>query len=131
MNTAPMYKLVAALHLTDEQIKAYEELPDNGPKTKLTAAQTQFISRLYYDKVEVNGFRMGWGKELYEVEKKEGWPSGGRVSDAQAKRMVLNAVIHLNKRKELTAEQAAIEFKDALELRPTWQYIYAKAYERV
>lgn len=96
------YKLKPEFLLLPEEIEQYNALPDNLPDNKLTKKQIELVSTLYYKYITKNIDNQSWGKDMYKVEKEEKWPSGPRVKDHEAKRMILTNLVYLNTRPELT-----------------------------
>ncbi len=125
-----MYRLLDSLCMEEKEIKEYEALPDNLPENKLTAKQKDYVHRLYYKYIE-HKITVGWGTELWELEKREKWPSGSRVKDYEAKRMILSNLVFLNTKKELTAEQAADKFHACLNYRDSYTKLMQYAYKKI
>lgn len=104
-------------------------LPPNMPDTKLTKKQIDRVSSIYYKMIPKNQVFKGWGVELFEVEKKEKWPSGPRVKAHEAKRIILSNLLELNERGNMNAEQAASKFFYALTCRETYTILLQNVYE--
>ena len=122
------YKLKPEFTLTSEEVEQYNKLPDNLPDTKLKAKEKEFVNSLYYRYITRNIDNKDWSKEMYKVEKEEKWPSGPRVKDHEAKRMILSNLVYLNTRPELTMEEAASLFHNCLTLRPMFSKLVYNVY---
>ncbi len=129
MKKQPFAKIRKEFLLTKEEIQAYELLPDNLPESKLTQKQKDFVSALYY-KYLSGKVTKGWGTELSDVEKGEKWPSGPRLKQHEAQRMILGNLIWMNKdRATMTAEKAAQVFFNSLTCRESYTILIYKIYE--
>jgi len=115
--------------MTAEEIAAYEQLPDNLPDINLTQKQIQLVKELYYKYISIQIDRRDWSEDMYKVEMKEKWPSGPRMREHQAKRIILNNLVELNKRGDLTLLEAARKFHSALTCRPMYSKLVACVYE--
>ena len=122
------YKLKPEFTLTSEEVEQYNKLPDNLPNNKLKAKEKEFVNSLYYRYISKNIDNQDWSKDMYRVEKEEKWPSGTRVKDHEAKRMILSNLVYLNTRPELTMEEAASLFHNCLTLRPMYAKLVYKVY---
>lgn len=122
------YNLKPEFTLTSEEIDQYNSLPENMPDTKLKAKEKEFINSLYYRYISKTIDRQDWSKEMYKVEQEEKWPSGGRVKEHEAKRMILSNLVYLNSRPVMTMEEAASMFKSCLNCRPMYAKLVANAY---
>lgn len=122
------YNLKPELTLTSEEIDQYNSLPANMPDTKLKAKEKEFIDSLYYRYISKTIDNKDWSKEMYKVEQAEKWPSGSRVKEHEAKRMILSNLVFLNTRPVMTMEEAASMFKTCLTLRPMYAKLVANAY---
>ena len=122
------YKLKPEFTLTSEEVEQYNKLPDNLPNNKLKAKEKEFVNSLYYRYITKNIDNQGGYKDMYRVEKEEKWPSGPRVKDHEAKRMILSNLVYLNTRPELTTEEAASLFHNCLTLRPMFAKLVYKVY---
>lgn len=111
-----------------EDRAALESLPDNLPDTKLTAKQKETVSRLYYKYISKNQLFHGWGTELFEIEKKEKWPSGPRVKDHEAKRFILENLLSINEKGNMTPTEAARYFHNVMTCRPMFVLLVQKVY---
>jgi len=115
------------LLMTKGEIEELNSLPDNMPETKLTAKQTQLINELYYKYVTPLDDQ-NWGKALYEIEMSEKWPSGSRMKQIQAKRIVLNALAVVNENSKLKGLELTAFLHAALDCRESWQRIVKAAF---
>ena len=122
------YKLKPEFTLTSEEVEQYNKLPDNLPDNKLKAKEKDFVNSLYYRYITRNIDNQSWSKDMYKVEKEEKWPSGPRVKDHEAKRMILSNLVYLNTRPELTMEEAASLFHSCLTLRPMYSKLVYNVY---
>lgn len=124
-----MYRLLDSLIMLPEEIKTYNELPDNLPQTVLTAKQKNLVFELYY-KYLSGKICIGWGTDLSDVEKREKWPSGHRMKGHEAQRIILCNLIFINSKPTLTAEEAADKFHSCLTCRETYVKLVQSAYVR-
>ena len=122
------YKLKPEFTLTSEEVEQYNKLPDNLPDNKLKAKEKDFVNSLYYRYITRNIDNQSWSKDMYKVEKEEKWPSGPRVKDHEAKRIILSNLVYLNTRPELTMEEAASLFHNCLTLRPMYSKLVYNVY---
>ena len=122
------YKLKPQFTLTSEEVGQYNNLPENLPDNTLNAKEEDFVTSLYYRYTTRNIDNQSWSKDMYKVEKEEKWPSGPRVKDHEAKRMILSNLVYLNTRPELTMEEAASLFHNCLTLRPMFSKLVYNVY---
>ena len=122
------YRLKPEFTLTSEEVAQYNLLPDNLPDNRLKAKEKEFVNSLYYRYIARNIDNKDWSKEMYRVEQEEKWPSGGRVKEHEAKRMILSNLVYLNTRPELTLEEAASLFHSCLTLRPMYAKLVYNVY---
>lgn len=115
--------------MTAEEIAAYEQLPDNLPDINLTKKQIEFVSGLYYKYIGKIIDRRDWSIDMYREEMKKKWPSGPRMREHQAKRIILNRLVELNKRGDLSLLEASREFHIALTCRPMYSKLLFHVYE--
>ena len=111
----------SALVMSEDEINAYNALPDNMPDTKLSVKQKELVSNLYR-KYITKIDNQDWSIEMYKAEQKENWPSGPRIKEHEAKRIILNNLIDLQRRKNDDINELAGLFHSALTCRP----MYAK-----
>lgn len=114
--------------MTGEEIKQYNELPDNMPNNKLTAKQIELVNSLYYKYIVKNIGHQSWNAPMYEIEKREKWPSGPRVKSHEAKRFILGNLVYLNSTPKLTVAQACVKFYSVIECRPMYSKLVKLAY---
>lgn len=114
--------------MTREEVKQYNELPDNLPDVKLTQKQKDFIHSLYYKYLSGKVVK-GWGLDLFQIEKGEKWPSGPRMKTHEAMRIVLNQLVRSQDRKKMTGGKAIDFFFTALSCRESYQILVSKIYE--
>lgn len=122
-------KLKPEFILTPEEIKQYNELPENRPDNKLKPKQIEFINGLYYKYITKNIDNQSWNREMFKVEKGEKWPSGPRVKDHEAKRFILGNLVYLNSTPKLTTAQACVKFYSVIECRPMYSKLVKLAYD--
>ncbi len=116
--------------LTKEELKIYRELPDNMPDIKLTAKQIEAVNGLYHKYITKQIDNTSWNVAMYEIEKREKWPSGPRVKAHEAKRFILNNLVELNENhKALTIKEAMIKFYCVIELRPMYSKLVKLVYD--
>lgn len=113
---------------TKQEIEQYNALPDNMPDIELTAKQKKFVDELYYKYIGKLIDNQSWSAPLYKIEMREKWPSGSRMREVQAKRIVLNA-LHSQQGKGMTAIQAARYFLSAIDSRDCWRKIVRACYK--
>ena len=124
-----MYTLKKEFVMAQSDIEAYKALPDNLPETVLSKKQKQLIYSLYYK--YLGRVFYGWGSELWKLEKGEKWPSGPRVKDHEAMRMILGHLISENIYKpKMTDKRAADHFFGALTCRQSYAELLRQIYER-
>jgi hypothetical protein len=114
--------------MTNEEIEIYNNLPDNLPETKLTQKQIEFINSLYYKYITKNIDNRDWSAPMFEIEKREKWPSGPRVKSHEAKRFILGNLVFLNSQPKLTIHQAVIKFYSVIECRPMYSKLVKLVY---
>lgn len=115
--------------MTAEEIAVYEQLPDNLPDINLSKKQIDLVHSLYYKYIgrQIDG--QSWSKDLYRVEMGEKWPSGPRMREHQAKRIIIDNLVELNKRGDLSLLEAARKFHSALTCRPMYSKLLFHVYE--
>lgn len=115
------------LLMSKAEIDQLNALPFNNPDTKLTTKQAEFVSELYYKYITpIDNQR--WGKALYEIEMEEKWPSGPRMKQIQAKRIILNALEVVNNKCKLKGIELAKFFYSAFDCRESWRHIVRAAF---
>ncbi len=129
-NNKIAYKIIDTLIMDKEDINQYNELPSNLPETILTKKQKNLVEGLYY-KYLAHKNTVGWGTDLYELEKREKWPSGHRMKTYEAMRIILNNLVHINEKRELTSTQAADTFYSSLTCRESYVALLQKAYKKI
>lgn len=120
--------LKAEFILTAQEIETYNSLPDNMPESKLNKKQIDFINDLYFKYITKNIDNQSWNAPMFEVEKREKWPSGPRVKSHEAKRFILSNLVFLNSQKALTLEEATIKFYSVIECRPMYSKLVKLVY---
>ena len=105
--------------MSKQEVEQYNALPDNLPDNNLTAKQKDLVSFLYGKYIERHIDNRTWSRAMYKEERQENWPSGPRLKDHEAKRIILNNLIEQQGRK-LTDKEAAREFHSALRYRPMY-----------
>ena len=114
--------------MTPEEIEGFRVLPDNLPETVLTKKQKDFVSGLYYKYIKRPIDNPGWGNPLYMLEKKEKWPTGDRMKEHEAMRIVLNPLVEHQAKQELPVEDAVLLFQGALDCRECYQKVLKEIY---
>ena len=114
-----MYNLKKEFRMSKQEVEQYNALPDNLPDNNLTAKQKDLVSFLYGKYIERHIDNRTWSRAMYKEERQENWPSGPRLKDHEAKRIILNNLIEQQGRK-LTDKEAAREFHSALRCRPMY-----------
>lgn len=122
------FKLNPALIMSKTDLTNYQALPDNLPDTHLTAKQIEIVRDIYYRYITRNIDHASYGVALYELELKEKWPSGPRVKQHEAKRMVIEQLVNINRRKNLKPTEAANYFLTWLDGREYVQKLIKSAY---
>jgi hypothetical protein len=121
--------LKAEFILTAEEIQNYNSLPDNMPDNKLSKKQIDLVNNLYYKYIAKNIDNQSWSVPMFEIEKREKWPSGPRVKSHEAKRFILSNLVFLNSQPKLTLEQALIKFYSVIECRPMYSKLVKLVYD--
>ena len=124
-----MFTIKPQFRMSAQEIETYNNLPDNLPDNNLTAKQKDFVSGLYRKYIGNTIDRQSWGRDMYEVEKQEKWPSGPRMKDHEAKRLILTNLVGQQGRK-LTDKAAASKFHSALTCRPMYAKLLHEIYQR-
>lgn len=62
---------------------------------------------------------------MYKVEQKEKWPSGPRVKEHEAKRLILGNLVYLQSRKDDSIEDLALLFHSSLTSRAMYSKLVA------
>lgn len=114
-----------------KEMEFLDALPSNLPETVLTSKQKDEIDRLYYFYIGHTIDSREMRRPLYKDEMKEKWwGSNSRVTQHQAKRMILSNLMEANKRGDLTDKQAADRFYDLLNYRETYLRLLSHLYQR-
>jgi len=122
-------KLLPAYILSASDVEFLNSLPDNLPESKLTEKQRDRVKEIYYKHITKNIDNQAWGRAMYEEEQKEKWPSGPRVKEHEAKRMILENLVFINTRKTLSHFEAASWFHSALTMRPMYAKLLYNCYK--
>lgn len=109
-----------ALIMQKDEIVKYKSLPDNLPESKLSQSEKDLVSTLYYKYITRNIDNQRWGTPMYQEEQKEKWPSGPRVKDHEAKRIILSNLVDLQARIKEPKSKLVFLFHSALDCRPMW-----------
>lgn len=123
-----MYTIKKEFRMSKSEVEQYNALPDNLPDNNLTAKQKEFVSGLYYKYITRTIDNIGWSAAMYEVEKREAWPSGPRMKQHEAMRIILNNLVE-QQGKAMTNKEAAQRFKSALTCRPMYAKLLNEIYE--
>ena len=113
--------------MTKSEIEQYNELPDNLPDNTLTKKQQEFIRSLYNKYISRPIDSQSYYEGMYEVEKKESWPSGPRMKWHEAMRIILSNLVEQQGRK-LTNKEAARKFHSAITCRPMYAKLLHEIY---
>ncbi len=110
------------------EVEAYNALPDNTPETKLTAKQAELVKSLYWKYIRRID-NLDWSPSLVSIELSEKWPSGPRMKEVQAMRIVLNNLVNEQSRNGTTLEKAMQHFFIALTCRPAYARLVSKIWD--
>jgi hypothetical protein len=114
--------------MNKEEIEQLKNLPDNLPETKLTTKQKEFVSALYR-KYITKIDHQSWAQAMYKAEQSEKWPSGPRVKEHEAKRMILSNLLMCNEyHNKMTFAQSVCLFHSALTCRPMYAKLIYEIY---
>jgi len=123
-------KIKSEFIMSDEEIKSLAVLPDNLPDTHLTAKQKSLVNDLYYKYIGKTIDRQDWSADMYKVEQREKWPSGPRVKEHEAKRMIIGNLSYLNQsHKNMTPNVAVKLFHSSLSCREMYSKLVYKIYD--
>jgi hypothetical protein len=125
------YQLLPQFKMSQSEIESYNTLPDNLPDTRLTQKQKDLVYSLYYQYIEKHIDNRDWSIAMYKAEQSEKWPSGPRVKDHEAKRMVLGWLVQQQSHPVLSDEQAADLFFGSLRSRPMYAKLINSVYDRL
>lgn len=112
-----MIKLNKAFRMSKNELTTFRALEDdkpNLPETKLNKKESDFINEVYRKYITRNVDNIDWNLSLEEMERKEKWPSGPRVTMLQAKRMIISFLEGINERGSMTDKQAAKYFLSSI-----------------
>ena len=126
-----MIKLNKAFKMTKAELLTFRALNSdkpNLPETKLNKQETNFVHSLYRKYIITNVDNTDWNLSLEEMERKEKWPSGNRVTMLQAQRMIINFLEGINELGDMTDKQAAKYFLGSLRSRASFQRLCYYAY---
>ena len=113
--------------MSAQEVEQYNALPDNLPDNNLTAKQKDFVAALYRKYIGGTIDNQSWARNMYEVEKSEKWPSGPRIKDHEAKRIILGNLVEQQGRR-LTDKAAASLFHSALTCRPMFAKLLSEIF---
>ena len=108
-----MIKLNKAFKMSKMELTTFRALDNekpNMPDTKLTKKESEFINEVYRKYITRGVDNIDWNLSLEEMERKEKWPSGPRVTMLQAKRMIVSFLEGINERGNMTDKEAAKYF---------------------
>ena len=108
-----MIKLNKAFKMSKKELTTFRALDNekpNMPDTKLTKKESEFINEVYRKYITRGVDNIDWNLSLEEMERKEKWPSGPRVTMLQAKRMIVSFLEGINERGNMTDKAAAKYF---------------------
>ena len=110
-------KIKKQFSMTQEDINFLKNLPDNLPDNKLTKKQIDGVNDLYFKYITKNIDNVNMARPMYEAEQSEKWPSGSRVKHYEAKRMILDNLMHMNYKEFHSDSDFAAYFYASLSLR--------------
>ena len=127
-----MIKLNKQFRMTAKEIQWLRDLDEekpNLPATKLTQKEIAEIDRLYSKYIRWIDNR-DWTEDLWKMEKHENWPSGSRMKNHQATRIVLGHLLTVNDHKgDMTDKVASRYFLNMLKgIRTSFQHVLYYAY---
>lgn len=126
-----MYQLKKCFRMKPEEMEFLDNLPENLPGNKLTEKQRTEVMRIYHHYITRHIDNVEMRRPLYKDEMGEKWPSGPRVKEHEAKRMVLTWLLDLNQNhRAMTDTQAACFFFRELTCRPTYVRLLSNIYQR-
>jgi hypothetical protein len=114
-----MYTLKPQFRMSKQEVEQYNSLPDNLPDNNLTAKQKDFVAMIYSKYISGTIDGRSWNKAIFKEEQQEKWPSGPRLKDHEAKRIIISNLVEQQGRK-LTDKEAAAKFHSALTCRPSY-----------
>ena len=122
-----MYTIQPQFKMSVQEISDYNNLPDNLPDNNLTAKQKYFVALLYSKYISGTIDGRSWNRAMFKEEQQEKWPSGPRLKDHEAKRIILSNLVEQQGRK-LTDKEAAQKFHSALTCRPSYAKLLQSIY---
>ena len=126
-----MIKLNKAFKMTKSELLTFRTLDNdkpNLPETKLSKKESDFIYSLYRKYITSNVDNIDWNLSLEEMERKENWPSGNKVTMLQAKRMIVGFLEGINERGNMTDKEGAKYFLSSLRNRESSKRLTYYAY---
>ena len=126
-----MIKLNKEFKMSKYELATFRALSNdkpNLPETKLNKEETNFIHSLYRKYIVTNVDNQDWNLSLEEMERKEKWPSGNRVTMLQAQRMIIGFLEGINERGNMTDKQGAKYFLGSLRCRESFKRLAYYAY---
>jgi hypothetical protein len=122
-----MYNVKKEFRMSKQEVEQYNALPDNLPDNNLTAKQKDLVSSLYRKYIERHIDNRSWSRAMYKEEQQEKWPSGPRLKDHEAKRIILTNLVEQQGCK-LTDKEAARKFHSALTCRPMYSKLLSEVF---
>lgn len=123
-------KLNTHLVMTAQDIEALNSLPDNMPENKLKAKQIETVNNIYHKYIGIYIDQQSYGKPLHELdrENERNWPSGPRMKQHEAKRVVLHWLINEQRYLTATTEELMKHFYTVCGSRPAYTKFVSKAW---
>ena len=126
-----MYKLNKALKLSTKDKLFLTELNENKPnmpETKLTKFEISCVEEIYYQYISKVIDDETYNEALYREFKKERWMCGKVTKRHEAKRIILDHLLQVNKMGNLTIKEASNTFLCTLSYVPSYRAVVASAY---
>ncbi len=124
-----MYTVKKIFRMSKQEVEQYNALPDNLPSNRLSERQKELVSSLYRKYIQAHIDNRTWSRPMYKEEQLEKWPSGPRLKDHEAKRIILTNLIEQQGRK-LTDKEAAQKFHSALTCRPMYAKLLSEVFTK-
>lgn len=108
--------------MSDEEKVYLNSLPSNLPTVKIKEQDRDHIRKIYNKYIKQID-NVDWSLSLMELEKKQKWPSGNRMKDHEAQRMILNWLVDF--RDEIELQMVF----DSLTCRESYRKLLKNAYQ--
>lgn len=115
--------------IRERDIEYLESLPPNTPTTCYTKAQKKQIGAIYTRYITKNSVMKDHHFEIYLSEKKAGWPNKVKMTTESAMLRVLDTLIDLLNRPEITLERLAQDYRQALLLPEAYRILISHIYD--